>query len=383
MALAHDDMPVLLITTEYGAQLFGGLGRVVNGLLAEDVARNIDVLLVGASQDFVHGPVLELDHSDFESTLRSRDYRIVHPLCPNDMVAAAVTRIREVLPHAHIVFSCHSIKDFEKNIRAEAKPATVRAEQYLIGEADWLHVLNDFSLAKLRASYPKASTTPTTIIPNGIEEESLLATPAAVRQLRQCPKLRGKRVILSMTRWAWGKGLEYLAEAIPLVLKQRDDVVFVIGGRKESSWEFRSAEYVAMIDRRLAPYRDHVVSPGWVDDRARNAYLALADIFVMPSQLEYFPYSILEPMMAGTPIVSANVGGVPEMIEGGRECLLYAPENSAMLADHILELLSNESKAQAFSKRAREHARRSYPWTAIAEQYLQMYASAVARFPRV
>ena len=134
---------------------------------------------------------------------------------------------------------------------------------------------------------------------------------------------------------------------------------------------------VAMIDRALAPYGDHVISPGWLGDSARNAYLALADVVVMPSQLEYFPYSILEPMIAGRAIVSAEVGGVPEMIHGGKECLFYPPTHAVQLSEHILRLLDNGALARTLAASARARALESYQWSTIARQYMDMYASVL------
>jgi len=51
------------------------------------------------------------------------------------------------------------------------------------------------------------------------------------------------------------------------------------------------------------------------------AYLAAADVFLLPSRREGMPISILEAMRAGLPVIVTKVGAIPEMIEDGQSGL--------------------------------------------------------------
>src|SRR3989344_2939763 len=70
------------------------------------------------------------------------------------------------------------------------------------------------------------------------------------------------------------------------------------------------------------------------------------DIYVSSSVKEGFPYSILEAMAAGLPIVSTAVGGIPEAVEHGKQGLLVPPKNPRALAAAIKKLIANPDLAR-------------------------------------
>ncbi len=78
------------------------------------------------------------------------------------------------------------------------------------------------------------------------------------------------------------------------------------------------------------------------------------DIYVCSSIKEGFPYSILEAMAAGLPIVSTNVGGIPEAITNGKEGLLVPPKNPQALATAIKKLILEPGLAEQLSRAAQQ-----------------------------
>ena len=89
-----------------------------------------------------------------------------------------------------------------------------------------------------------------------------------------------------------------------------------------------------------------------VSDAAK--LLSTFDIYVCSSIKEGFPYTILEAMRAGLPIVSTNVGGIPEAITDGREGLLVPPKNPEALAGAIKKLLTNPALAARLGSNAKQ-----------------------------
>ena len=81
--------------------------------------------------------------------------------------------------------------------------------------------------------------------------------------------------------------------------------------------------------------------------------LASFDIYAFPSLWEGFPYSILEAMRAGSPIVATRVGGIPEAIRDRSEGLLVAPAEPVAMAAAIAELAQDSALRQALGHNAR------------------------------
>lgn len=81
------------------------------------------------------------------------------------------------------------------------------------------------------------------------------------------------------------------------------------------------------------------------------------DIYVCSSIKEGFPYSILEAMAAGLPIVSTAVGGIPEALEDGRSGLLVPPRDPHALAEALKRLIDNPDFAKTLGTRARERVK--------------------------
>jgi L-malate glycosyltransferase len=83
------------------------------------------------------------------------------------------------------------------------------------------------------------------------------------------------------------------------------------------------------------------------------ALLAQADLFVLPSQSEAFPNSVLEAMASGLPVVARAVGGLPDLVEHGRTGVLVQEETSAALGAAIDELVRRPERATALGIAAR------------------------------
>ncbi len=141
------------------------------------------------------------------------------------------------------------------------------------------------------------------------------------------------------------KGHIYLIEAIS-ILKQRNIPVkcFIAGqGNLKLELERKINDFGMKNYIKLLGYREDV-----------PALLAGADIFTMPSLSEALPYSLLEAMAAGLPIVASRVGGIPEVITHGKEGYLVNPENVKELANAIETLTTDFTLRQLMGKMGKE-----------------------------
>jgi len=103
------------------------------------------------------------------------------------------------------------------------------------------------------------------------------------------------------------------------------------------------------------------------------------DVFVLSSRMEGESLAILEAMSAQRPIVATAVGGTPDLLANGECGLLVPPGDVQAMAQAILELLTNQTKAQELARRARERFLQEYTIDRMGERYLELYRKAASQ----
>ncbi len=101
--------------------------------------------------------------------------------------------------------------------------------------------------------------------------------------------------------------------------------------------------------------------------------LGLADLFLLPSDLESFGLAALEAMACEVPVVASNVGGVPEVVEHGVDGYLVPPRDVAAASKFALDILSRADRGRSMGQQARASARRKYCANDIIPQYEAYY----------
>ena len=97
----------------------------------------------------------------------------------------------------------------------------------------------------------------------------------------------------------------------------------------------------------------HVTFPGWVGPEQRDACLAEADLFLLPSYFEGLPMSLLEAMSWGLPSIATSVGGIPDVLDDDVEGLLVTPGDVEALAAAMLRMIDDPALRQRLGAAAR------------------------------
>lgn len=143
------------------------------------------------------------------------------------------------------------------------------------------------------------------------------------------------------------KGLDVLIQSVAMLddeLKNRCQFIIIGSGR-----EFENCQTL-INNLNLGP---QFVLPGNVEKA--STYLKAFDLFVLPSRKEGLPYTILEAMQAGLPIIATNVGGNAEAI--GDAGILVDPENPKQLAENIAKLVSDNGLRANLGQKAFERSK--------------------------
>jgi len=166
----------------------------------------------------------------------------------------------------------------------------------------------------------------------------------ACSQRKWQPLTRSEIVLGVVCRIDPLKGLDHLIRALALLPAQF--TLRIVG-------DGESRETLQLLAQALG-IGERVVFVGFIQDIDMHNELDSFDIYVFPSLMEGLPYSLLEAMRAGLPIVSTNVGGIPEALRDGKEGLLVPPGSSQALADAINIMLYDKEQARRFGADARQ-----------------------------
>ncbi len=158
---------------------------------------------------------------------------------------------------------------------------------------------------------------------------------------------KNKPVVLFSGRFIALKGINILIKAMRQVISETKDVHFAFAGPEANS------KWVRMFEHEGIPPHSYSFL-GYIPHAEMPEIYSNSSIFVLPSLIESFPFSILEAMSSGSAVIASNVGGVPEIIDDEVDGLLVQPGNPEILAKKLLFLLDNESETKKLSKKARK-----------------------------
>jgi N-acetyl-alpha-D-glucosaminyl L-malate synthase BshA len=108
-----------------------------------------------------------------------------------------------------------------------------------------------------------------------------------------------------------------------------------------------------------------------------NELLPLADLLLMPSELESFGLAALEAMACKVPSIATRVGGVPELIDDGETGLLYEVGDVDGMALGALGLLRDRERLEAMREAGRRTAQKRFCASLVVPQYVRYYEKTV------
>ena len=168
------------------------------------------------------------------------------------------------------------------------------------------------------------------------------------------------------------KGVDYLIQAVPQILKSHPETKFIIvGPGPERTSLIRQANSIgAARNVQFIPYIENEEIPG---------LYALSTVFAFPSiWSEPFGRVIIEAMAVGTPVVATCVGGVPEIIDHERNGLLVPPRDPEALADSIISLLRNRKRRSRIGDQGKRTVDLEFTPEVVGPRVLEIYESILS-----
>lgn len=119
------------------------------------------------------------------------------------------------------------------------------------------------------------------------------------------------------------------------------------------------------------------VFTGFLDGEDLSAAYATGDVFVFPSDSETLGFAAIEAMAAGVPVVAADAGGIPHIVQAERTGLLVPAGDADATARAILRLLEDPALRAGLAHNGRQEAER-WSWMAATEALVDRYRQAIA-----
>jgi glycosyltransferase involved in cell wall biosynthesis len=253
----------------------------------------------------------------------------------------------------HVKWKCYSLMSSQ---------VTKRVASGLIGVS---HDIESF----LRKRFPD---TQVTCIHNGIVNDLSAQTDMSGTTRDQIGIAEPAFVVGSVGRLSPVKGIEYLLQAVSLLVHERGmlsiQAVIVGGGPLQRSLETLAQNLAISGHVRFLGERHDVPS-----------LLRLFDVFAMPSLHEGIPMALLEAMRAGCPVVASAVGGIPEVIRDGDDGMLVPARDPSALAHAIGTLQASALTRARFSEAGRARVAAEFDAGRMAIRTKEFYLNLLDR----
>lgn len=357
---------VLMVGTDLAGM--GGVRAVVAGYIEGGLFDRIDCAYVATHRYGSHLTKLKAALTGWLQValrLHTLDAPLVHVhISPGaSFWRKSVVCLLARLARRPYILHCHA-GPFEK-FHAQCPPPARRIVRAVFARASLVIALSESWRAILERISPQARIE---VLPNAVS----LPAPHDVRRAGgSAPTL------LFLGDVGRHKGVFDLVHAFARIAARFPWLRLLCGGAGEIDEVRRLAARLELAGR--------IDCPGWLALEARNAALADAAMFVLPSYMEGMPMSLLEAMSWGLPVIATAVGGVPEIVTDEVNGVLIAPGDIDALAAAIARLMSDSALRGRLGGAARETIATRFSLDTAVERLIEVYGrfgiATRARYP--
>jgi len=159
--------------------------------------------------------------------------------------------------------------------------------------------------------------------------------------------IENNNTILFVGRLEKVKGVRYLIEAVPLIIKKIPNIqLYIVGDGQEKDSLFELVNDIGL--------SSNIHFTGWQKSDDLKRYYRKTSVVIIPSIWpENFPTVCLEAMSMGRPVIGTKVGGIPEIIDDKVNGYLVKPKDSGQIAEKVIKLLLDKNLLKFMSKNSR------------------------------
>lgn len=217
--------------------------------------------------------------------------------------------------------------------------------------SEWLY-------RKLRQSYLKEEDI--RVINNGIDLNVYQVYPKEAMRKKHClPKAKNILLFVANGMNNIYKGFPYLLKALEM-LKNKENYALLIVGNKP--------------DEKLELLNYDVYMKGYITTQTEmNELYSAADLYIHPSMADVFPFTPMEAMASGTPVLAFETGGIPEIVNEDNGWLAEAG-NAEQLRSYIEMIFADKLCLQRKTQRCRTYIEENKGINKMISEYRRLYS---------
>ncbi len=181
-------------------------------------------------------------------------------------------------------------------------------------------------------------------------------------------RFKGKKIVGTVAALTRQKNIPNLIEAAKKVVEELPDTVFVLFGEGELEGELR--ELV-----KKEGLSENFLFMGFKENI--QDYIKAFDLFVLPSDNEGFPGSLLHAMLLKVPVVSTDAGGVREVLKNFKTGIVVERGNPEELSKSIVRVLRDENLRKSLSEEGYRLVKSRFTVPSMVNSYLELYGEVL------
>lgn len=249
-------------------------------------------------------------------------------------------------------------------LMAKQHPRKYRLAQKILKSADKIFV-NTRAIGTMVRHYTDQKLDSVVIYP--VPPSVPVIDDALKSSLIENHNLRGKKIVLTVGRLVARKGQDTTLGAMLHVWQDNPDVVYAMVGDGPDR---------ERLEEMAESNKHRVIFTGTVSDDERNAWLSLADVFVMPSRqtdddVEGFGIVFLEANQFAKPVIGGKSGGVAEAVLHEKTGLLVDPEDVDVVARAIKKILNDPDYAKTLGENGKKRLEKELTWKDNINKFIE------------
>ncbi|APA88938.1 glycosyltransferase [Paraburkholderia sprentiae WSM5005] len=256
----------------------------------------------------------------------------------------------------------------DKEYRKHHVEKIIQGEAWLLKNAKHILANSNAILRDIEREYRfEIAASRTTVVPHGIED---------VPHIESRRKKSDKINLLFVGRFEKRKGVDLLLSVLPALLKKYPNLaVKMVGENGLPGNDGRTFTEAFLAEHAgTKTIVDRMEFTGTVDNATLLSSYQDCDIFVAPSRYESFGLVLIEAMRFGKTCVGSRIGGMQEVIEDGKDGLLFQSDNAADLARVLDSIIADESLRVQLGKGARASFIDKFSTEVMCDHLAQFYA---------